>query len=58
MNDLVSRRKTSHVGVFLHSYTGGLEDEPLQPKVRRAPADLSTADTLRTLEEDELVFFS
>jgi len=58
ISGLVSHQKTGHVGLYLHSYSGGLEDEPLEPKVRSAHAGVSIADSLRTLEEDELVFFS
>jgi hypothetical protein len=58
IGDLVSNHKISDVGLFLHSYRGGIEDEPLEPKVRRAPANMSIADTLQTLDEDELVFFN
>jgi hypothetical protein len=57
VSDLVSHPRASGVGLFLHSYRGGLADEPLEPKVLHARADVLIGDTLRALEEDELAFF-
>lgn len=58
ISDLASHRNAKPIGLFVHDYRAGIEDEPLEPKVRRATADASISDTLRTLLEDELVLFT
>ena len=45
------------VGLILHDYSGGLDDEPMDPAGRRVSANDSILEALRTIKEDELILF-
>lgn len=45
------------VGLFLHEYSGGINDELIKSARRRVSAKLSISDALRSIKEDELLLF-
>lgn len=57
IGELLAHGTVGYVGLFLHFYREGLEEELVELKVRQTPPGLPIADALRSLEEDELVLF-
>jgi hypothetical protein len=57
IQDLHASLGLSHVGLFLRSYTGDLDDEAFDPTRIDAPAGASLTEALATLGENRLMIF-
>jgi hypothetical protein len=57
IHDLLDQLELNQVGIHVHNYSGGIEDENLSPVVRYASPAENVLDSLNSLKDDELLIF-